>query len=227
MSAISDRLNAVRARIALACAAAGRDPAEVGLIAVSKTHSAAAIVQAHGAGQLDFGENYAQELRDKARELGELTPPVRWHYIGRIQSNKAKYIAPVSARVHAVQSVRHAEALVQRAPGALKVLVAVNQGAEDTKAGVAPADALEVCEDISRVAGIELVGLMTLPPPTDDPEAGAPYFEELADLAARGRARGLSLHELSMGMSHDFEVAIRYGATWIRVGTAIFGPRQA
>lgn len=225
MSAIAERLAAVRGRIAAACAAAGRDPSEVGLIAVSKTHPASAILQAHAAGHVDFGENYAQELRDKARDLTALRPPVRWHYIGRIQTNKAKFIAPVSARIHAVESARHAEALAQRAAGTLKVLVAVHQGGEASKSGVPPSRVLDVCAEISRLASIEVVGLMSLPPPTPDPEDAAPYFAELADLAARGRARGLGLTELSMGMSHDYEVAIRYGATWVRVGTAIFGPR--
>jgi pyridoxal phosphate enzyme (YggS family) len=221
----AERLAAVRARVAAACAACGRDPASVGLIAVGKTFPAEAVAAVHGAGQVDFGENYAQELRDKAAALAGSTPPIRWHFIGRIQTNKAKMIAPVAYRVHAVEEVRQAEALAARAPGPLDVLVAVNQGGEDTKGGVRPSEALERCAAVDAVPGVRVVGLMTLPPPTEDPEDSAPYFEELAALAAAGRARGLALNELSMGMSHDFEVAIRHGATWVRVGTAIFGAR--
>lgn len=227
MTSIHDNLTAVRARIQRACAACGREPEEIGLIAVSKKHPAAAILQAHGQGQLDFGENYAQELRDKGAELSALRPPVRWHYVGQIQSNKAKYIAPLAYRVHALESARHARALAKRATDTVHALVAVNVGGERSKGGVEPSEALRVCAEIHEVEGVRVVGLMTLPPPVDDPNDSAPYFEQLADLAARGRAAGMPLEELSMGMSHDFEVAIRYGATWIRVGTAIFGPREA
>lgn len=191
------------------------------LIAVSKTFPLAAIVEARAAGQAHFGESYAQELRDKAREL----PDATWHFIGRIQTNKAKYIAPVAHRVHALETIDQAEALSKRAPGPLRCLVAVNVGGEESKGGVPPADALERCGALARVAHIEVVGLMCLPPWRDDPEDVAPFFEELADLAARGRARGMPLTELSMGMSHDYRVAIRHGATWVRVGTAIFGSR--
>jgi pyridoxal phosphate enzyme (YggS family) len=219
---IAERLATVRAGIDRACVAAGRDPSEVKLVAVTKTFGADAIRQAQAAGQVDFGESYAQELRDKAREL----QGVRWHFIGRLQTNKAKYVAPVAYRIHALEDVHQAEALLQRAPGPLKALVSVNTGGEATKGGVAPADVLDRCDALHRLDGLEIVGLMTLPPYTEDPEGAAPFFEEVADLAARGRARGLPLTELSMGMSHDYEVAVRHGATWVRVGTAIFGERD-
>ena len=218
---VAERLGRVEARIRAACAAAGRDREEVGLIAVSKTHPVEAVSAALSAGQLDFGESYPQELRDKAA----LIEGLRWHFIGRLQRNKAKYVAPVAYRVHALQSVAQAEALAKRAPAELACLLAVNLGGEATKGGVDPSEALERCASLHATPGIRVVGLMTLPPFRPDPEDVAPFFEELADLAARGRSRGLPLHELSMGMSHDFEVAIRYGATWVRVGTAIFGPR--
>jgi len=222
---IADRLAKVRAAIADACAAAERDPSEVHLVAVSKTHPPEMIRAAYAAGQRDFGENYAQELRDKARALADLAD-LRWHYIGRIQSNKAKYIAPAAVRIHAVDSVDHARALVDRADGRpLGCLVSVNVADEDTKGGVLASTALDLCRALHAEPGVDLKGLMTMPPPTDDPEDAAPFFARLADLAARGRAEGLPLTELSMGMSGDYPVAIRHGATWVRIGTAIFGAR--
>lgn len=218
---IREGLARVRARIDAACLAAGRDPSEVSLVAVSKTFPIEALREARDAGQLDLGESYAQELRDKAAALDG----VRWHFIGRLQTNKAKYVAPVAYRIHALETVEQAEALAKRAPGPLKCLVSVHTGDEESKGGVPPAQVLERCRALAAVPGIEVVGLMTLPPYTEDPEGAAPHFAEVAALAARGRAEGLPLTELSMGMSHDFEVAIRHGATWVRVGTAIFGAR--
>lgn len=222
MTDVVARLHAVQGRVLRACEAAGRDPADVHLVAVSKVHPASAVAACAAAGQVDFGESYAQELRDKAAEIAA---PVRWHFIGRLQSNKAKYVAPVAHRVHALEEVRHAEALVARAPDGVDALVAVNVGGEETKGGVAPSDVLDRVRALSAVDGLRVRGLMTLPPYREDPEDVAPFFAEVADLAARGRADGHALHELSMGMTHDFEVAIRHGATWIRVGTAIFGER--
>ena len=223
MTSLADRLHNVYARLAAACTAAGRDSSEVKLIAVSKTFPAEILQSAYDAGQRHFGESYAQELRDKAPALPR---DAVWHYVGRLQTNKAKYVAPHAHRVHALETVAQAEALARRAPGPLSCLVSVNVGGEASKGGVLPAEVLSRCAALHAVPGIEVVGLMTLPPPSDDPEDAAPFFAQLADLAAQGRDRGLPLHELSMGMSHDFEVAVRYGATWVRVGTAIFGPRR-
>ena len=224
MSDVLTRLARVRAQVDGACEAAGRDPSEVQLVAVSKRHPATAISAALEGGQLDFGENYAQELRDKADELS--ASPIRWHYIGRLQSNKAKYIAPHAFRVHALEEVRHAEALVQRSEGrGVDALVAVNVGGEEQKGGLLPGELLERVRVLSRLEGLRLRGLMTLPPVREDPEDVAPFFAEVADLLARCQDDGHPMRELSMGMSHDFPVAIRHGATWVRVGTAIFGPR--
>lgn len=220
---IGARLAAVNAGIEQACRACGRDPSSVGLVAVSKRHPPEAIRAAFEAGQVDFGENYAQELRDKGKTLADLD--LRWHFIGRLQSNKAKYVAPLATRMHSLESVSQAEALAKRAPAPLKCLVTVHLGEEATKSGVPPSDALRRCEALAAVDNIEIVGLMALPPFREDPEDVAPYFEELAHIAAEGRERGLPLTELSMGMSHDYAVAIRYGATWVRIGTAVFGPR--
>jgi len=218
---IARRLAEVRAAIDAACEEAGRPTGSVQLVAVSKTFPVEAVREAQRAGQVHFGESYAQELRDKAREL----PGVAWHFIGRLQTNKARYVAPVAHRVHALETVEQAEALSRRLDRPLRCLVSVNVGGEETKGGVAPPRALDRCAELSRVPNIEIVGLTCLPPWREDPEDVAPFFEELASLATDGRARGLPLHELSMGMSHDFRVAIRHGATWVRVGTAIFGER--
>ena len=220
---LADRYRAVLARVGEACREAGRNPDSVSLIAVSKTHPAERIRDVMSHGQLHFGESYAQELRDKGAQV---QGPC-WHFIGRIQTNKAKYIAPVAYRVHALESVRQAEALAARAPGTLHALMSVNVGREASKGGVLPEDVLDQAKALSRVKGIELCGLMTLPPTAEDPEDTAPFFAELAHLASEGRREGLPLLELSMGMSHDFHVAVRHGATWVRVGTALFGPRVA
>ncbi len=222
---IAERLVAVRRDVADACARAGRDPASVKLVAVSKTMPVEALQAAYDAGQRVFGENYAQELRDKARAL---PADVEWHFIGRLQANKAKYVAPVAARVHALEAADQAAALAARLPPErmLNVLISVNVGGEDTKGGVAPAALPAAVDAISAVPGIRVVGLMTLPPPREDPAEMAPFFAELAALAAAERARGRGeITELSMGTSHDYAFAIVHGATWVRVGTAIFGAR--
>lgn len=221
---IAERLAAVRAGVAAACAAAGRAEDAVTLVAITKTVPPERIREAYAAGQRHFGENYAQELRDKARALADL-PDLCWHFVGRLQKNKAKYVAPVATRVHAVEDVDTAVALVDRATGPVSCLVMVNVADESSKGGVPAGAALALCERLHAVPGVALRGLMALPPPADDPEASAPHFAALAALAAEGRRRGLPLHELSMGMSHDYAVAIRHGATFVRVGTAIFGER--
>ena len=219
---LPERYAMVQKRIATACEDAGRAVTDVGLIAVSKTFPLEDIQTVAQLGQIDFGESYAQELARKAEGLAS----ARWHFIGRIQTNKAKYIAASAHRVHALETVRQAEALVRRAPTTLNALLSVNIAHEASKSGVLPAQALERIEALSTIEGLNVCGLMTLPPYTEDPEDSAPFFEELADLAKRGRQRGLPLDELSMGMSHDAHVAIRYGATWVRIGTAIFGGRS-
>lgn len=224
---VAERLTRVKEQIAAACVEAGRSPREVRLVAVSKTHPVEAIRAAYAAGQRDFGENYAQELRDKARELSDLDD-LRWHYVGRLQSNKARYIAPVCVRVHALDAPRHAEALAKRAPEGrdVPVLVSVNVAEDEAKSGTADDEALALCRELHAMDRIALKGLFTMPPHTDDPEDVAPVFARLRRLAERGRSDGLPLDELSMGMTHDFRVAIREGATWVRIGTAIFGERS-
>ncbi len=229
-TSIADRYREVRARVDAACVAAGRAPADVTLVAVSKTHPASAIREALAAGARDFGENYAQELAEKQRELGGATGELRdarWHYIGRLQRNKAKLVAGQVALVHAVDSVELAAELGKRAGGVIQpVLIAVNLGGEDSKGGVTAAAAPALARAIIATAGVRLDGLMTLPPPSDDPDANRAVFAELAALRDRlAAALGAALPVLSMGMSDDFEVAIACGSTHVRVGTAIFGAR--
>ena len=220
---ISEQLAVIRASVEAATRAAGRPAGAVRLVAVSKTFPESAIEEAYAAGQRVFGENYPQELRDKAASLAAFD--IEWHFIGRLQKNKAKYVAAAASWVHAIESVEQAEALAARRASPISVLVAVNVANEASKGGIATADALGLCERLAKIDNVDLRGLMCLPPPSEDPEDSAPYFAALADLAARGRSMGLPLTELSMGMSHDFAVAIRHGATLVRVGSAIFGAR--
>jgi pyridoxal phosphate enzyme (YggS family) len=225
---LSARLAAVRARVAEAALAAGRDPEQVRLLAVSKTKPASQIREAYAAGQRDFGENYVQELTAKAEELADL-PDLRWHVIGHLQRNKCKQVARLASVVHSVDSARLAAELDKRAAeagrGRLLVLVEVNVGGEAQKTGCAPAELGAVLESIDACPGLLLTGLMTVPPHTEDPAGARPYFDRLVALrdAHGGRER---LPELSMGMTYDLEHAVAAGATWVRVGTAIFGARS-
>jgi pyridoxal phosphate enzyme (YggS family) len=223
---IAERWYAVAAQVAAACARAGRSPAEVTLVAVSKTHPAEAVRAAAAAGARDFGESYAQELATKRQACGELGG-ARWHFIGRLQRNKAKLVAGRVALVHAVDSVELAEELAKRAQGAVQpILIAVNVAGEATKGGVDPAAAPALAAAIARVPGVRLDGLMTIPPPSDDPEASRGSFLALRALRDRLQQElGAPLPALSMGMSDDYEVAIACGATHVRIGTAIFGAR--
>lgn len=217
---IAANLARVRAEVRDATLAAGRPDGSVRLIAVSKLQPVDALRAALSAGQVDFGENYAQELRDKADQLG---PMPRWHFIGALQRNKAKYVVGRAELVHDVDSLALAEELGKRAlPRAIGVLLGVNVGREPQKSGILPEALLDLAHAVHAVPGVALRGLMCIPPAEGDP---APHFAALAELAARGRADGLPLDELSMGMSHDYPVAIRHGATLVRVGTAIFGAR--
>jgi hypothetical protein len=229
---IADNWRAVEARVAAACERAGRSAAEVTIVAVSKTHPADAVRAAWAAGATDFGENYAQELATKLAELAAtpaLQPPraIRWHFIGRLQRNKARLVAGRVALVHAVDTVELAQELARRAGGVVQpILLAVNLGGEATKGGITAAAAPAIARALAGVAGVSLDGLMTMPPPSDDPEASRPHFAGLRALRDRLQDDlGRPLPVLSMGMSHDFEIAIACGATHVRIGTAIFGSR--
>jgi len=216
---IAEALAETHARIARAAEGAGREPASVRLVAVSKTKPAAAIREAYAAGQRDFGENYAQELSEKAAELADL-PELRWHFIGHLQSNKAKLVATVAAMVQTVDSASLATALARRLPTGrvLEVLVEVNVGGEEQKHGAQPADLPAIFAAIRTEPSLSLRGLMTVPP--NDLDRARHAFEALAKLRTE---HGLT--ELSMGMSADLELAVTAGATIVRVGSAIFGSR--
>ncbi len=222
---IAQRLHTITARVAAAEAAAGRAPGSVSLLAVSKTRSIDEINQAAAAGQREFGESRAQELRDKRAAC----PALSWHFIGPLQKNKIKYLVGKVALIHSVDTLALAAAISDRAQrvetAPVSVLLQVNIGQEDSKRGAAPEQALAVAAAMASLPGISLRGLMAIPPRVSDPRDAAPWFAAMAALAAEGRARGLPLEELSMGMSSDFAVAIAHGATLVRVGTAIFGPR--
>lgn len=219
---IARALHGVRARIDAACARAGRARGNVRLVAVSKMHGADAVRAAYAAGQRTFGENYVQELREKAEALADLVD-LRWSFIGHLQRNKAKDVVRVAEMVETVDSERLAIELARQAEAAsrrLPILVEVNIAGEAQKSGVAPRDVTALLTMIRALPSLEVRGLMCVPPASDVAEASRPHFRALRELA---EAHGLV--ELSMGMTSDFEIAIEEGATSIRVGTAIFGAR--
>jgi PLP dependent protein len=223
---IADALARVRDRIARAAEAASRDPGSVQLIAVSKTKPASAIREAYAAGQRDFGENYAQELAQKSEELADL-PDLRWHFIGHLQSNKARLIARPAHVVHTVDTPALARELGKRVAkeprDPLPVLVEVNVSGEPQKHGTTPSNLAALLSAVDAEPSLTLHGLMTMPP--NDLEAARRAFEALVSLRSLhgGRTR---LPDLSMGMSTDLEVAIACGSTLVRVGTSIFGGRS-
>lgn len=234
MNPVAQRLQQVRERIQVAAERAGRDPETVRLLAVSKTHPVEAIVEAYGAGQRDFGENYVQELTAKAEALAHLSD-LRWHLIGHLQRNKVKQAIRYANAIHSVHSAELAAELGRRhralfgpdqPPSVRRILIEVNIGREPQKSGVDPEQLEPVVSAVAGESGLELRGLMCVPPISDDPEKSLPYFQALAQL--RDRHGGAErLPELSMGMTFDLEPAIRAGATLVRVGTAIFGERPA
>lgn len=222
---IAESLSTVRKRIHDAALACMRNPADITLVAVSKTRPIADIEAALSAGQHHFGENYAQELRDKADAMPR--PDIRWHFIGALQRNKVKYVVGRAGLVHDVDNPALAEEISKRSvQRPTSILLGVNIGREPQKSGWMPDQVLSVAPALAALPNLNVEGLMCIPPAVENPEDAAPFFEEMADLARRGRDAGLPFHHLSMGMSHDFPVAIRYGATLVRVGTAIFGARS-
>jgi pyridoxal phosphate enzyme (YggS family) len=228
MATIEVNLQAVRERIAAAARACGRNPDTIALIAVSKTFNADAVAAAHAYGQLAFGENYVQEALAKIATFTSATPPLEWHFIGPIQSNKTRQIAAGFAWVHSVDRLKIAERLAAaRAPGAnpLNVCLQVNIGGETSKSGVAPAALPALARAVNALPALRLRGLMTVPPPSQDPAQQRRYFAELRALKEQLTTAGIALDTLSMGMSADLEAAIAEGATLVRVGTAIFGQR--
>ena len=228
MSEIAENLARVRERMEAAARRSGRDPESVRLVAVSKTADAERVRQAIEAGAKILGENYVQEAQKKIDVLGH---EIAWHFIGHLQTNKAKAAAGLFDFIHSVDSLNLAQELGRRAKlqeKVLPVLLEVNLAGEVTKFGAREKEIFLLAEKLSGMEGIEVKGLMTMPPFFEDPEASRPYFVELRKMGerlAREKIPGISVEELSMGMSNDFEVAVEEGATLVRVGTAIFGPR--
>ncbi len=233
--AIARRLEAVRERIARACRRAGRRPEDVTLVGITKTFPPEAAAAARRAGLRDFGENRVQELVAKAAALpGEiLGGDLRWHMVGHLQRNKARDVVACADLFHALDSLRLAEELDRRAAEAgrlMPCLVQVNVSGEASKFGLDPDQTLAMLDRLAPYENLRVLGLMTLAAPADDPETVRPQFRLLRDLFEACRVRGaprVEMRYLSMGMSGDFEVAIEEGATHVRLGTALFGPRTA
>lgn len=213
-------LQKLEERIARACERANRLPTEVTLVAVTKGVGAAAIREAFAWGVRNFGENRVQEAEGKIEQLCDLKPHLTWHMVGHLQSNKAKVAVGLFDVIHSVDSVRLAEILSRRAQGRLSILLQVNISGEATKSGFAPDKVTEAATEIKRLSNLEIKGLMTIAPLTNNPEEVRPVFRRLRELRHR-----LGLEHLSMGMTDDFEVAIEEGATIVRIGRAIFGER--
>ncbi|AUO26108.1 MULTISPECIES: YggS family pyridoxal phosphate-dependent enzyme [unclassified Pseudomonas] len=224
MSTIADNIGLVSERIRAAAEAAQRDAGSVHLLAVSKTKPAQAVREAYAAGMRDFGENYLQEALGKQAELTDL--PLSWHFIGPIQSNKTRAIAENFAWVHSVDRLKIAQRLSEQRPAdlpPLNICIQVNVSGEASKSGCTPADLPALAEAISALPRLKLRGLMAIPEPTDDRAEQDAAFATVRDLQA---SLDLGLDTLSMGMSHDLESAIAQGATWVRIGTALFGARD-
>jgi len=231
---IGDNLQGVISRIARAAAAAGRPPGSVRLLAVSKTHPPARIAEAYGAGQRAFGENYVQEALEKMETLAALlgregAGALEWHLIGPLQSNKTRAAAERFDWVQSVDREKIARRLSEQRPAALaplNVLIEVNLSGEPSKSGIAAEAAAGLAHTVAALPRLRLRGLMSIPAPSSDKAEQRAAFRAVRELFERLRAEGLELDTLSMGMSDDMEAAIEEGATMVRIGTAIFGPRE-
>lgn len=217
-SAIREKLDVVESRISAAAERAGRRREEITLMAVTKKFPAAVIREAYDAGLRHFGENYVQEFEQKSPELSDLSGAT-FHLIGHLQSNKARRAAELFQSIDTVDSARLA-ARLEQAGRPLEVMIEVKLSEEEAKSGAAPEQLSEIIDAVRGSANLKLLGLMTMPPWSEDPELSRPYFRRLRELAGR-----YGLQALSMGMSHDLEVGIEEGATHVRVGTALFGRR--
>lgn len=226
---IRENLEEVRGKIKAACQRAGREEGAVTLIAVSKTKPLEDLREAYEAGARDFGENKVQELTEK---IPEMPKDVRWHMIGHLQRNKVKYIVGKVYMIHGVDSFRLAEEISKEAVKqgvSVRILMEVNVAQEETKFGISVAEAPLLAEQIAKLPGISLQGLMTIAPYVDDPEENREIFAKLRQLAvdiSRKNIDNICMNVLSMGMTGDYEVAIEEGATYVRVGTGIFGERN-
>jgi pyridoxal phosphate enzyme (YggS family) len=226
---MKERYQKILAEIAEAAIAADRAPESVRLVAVSKTMNAEIVGQAIAAGVTLLGENYIQEARDKFNQLSAHS--ATWHFIGHLQSNKAKYAVRMFDLIHSVDSLKIAKALDKSAQKIAKtqgILIQVNNSGENSKSGVAESECIELIREISMLDNVAIKGLMTMPPFFDDPDRARPYFKalrELRDEVVAQNITGVCMDELSMGMSGDYKAAISEGATLVRIGTAIFGER--
>ena len=225
---ISSNLTEILEKIKAAALKAGRDPAKVRLVAVSKTKPASMIEEALAVGQTIFGENYVQEFVAKATEA---KLPVEWHFIGHLQSNKVKYIAGLTSLIHSVDRLSLAEEINRqwaKTGRVCDILIQVNISGEATKSGTTSEEAINLVRQVSILENLRICGLMTMPPFFDNPDGARPYFSGLRALSKEIESlhiNNVSMKELSMGMSGDFEVAIEEGATLVRIGSAIFGGR--
>ena len=225
---IAANINRTRQQIADVCRQCGRSPEDVRLVAVSKKKPSTAIEAAVAAGQTLFGESYVQECVAK---IDEVSADAEWHFIGALQSNKVKYLRGKVAMIHSVDRLSLAEEIDRqwaKDGASVDILIQVNLGEEDTKAGTTASQLIELVRRVAPLEHLRIKGLMALPPWEEDPEATRPYFRQLRELAAQVTALNLphvAMEELSMGMSHDFAVAIEEGATMVRIGTALFGER--
>jgi pyridoxal phosphate enzyme (YggS family) len=247
MSSIKENYLKVMEQIMKAAQRSGRDSGEVKLVAVSKTVEVARVQEAIEAGVSILGENYVQEAQKKIEELGQLActepasrslaegrrfgegRPVAWHFIGHLQSNKAKYAVRLFDMIHSLDSIELAEELNRRAEREgqiVKVMIEVNLSGETTKFGTEEEKAFDIARKVLNLKALSLMGLMTMPPYFDDSELSRPYYIRLRELKEKMIKEGIPLRDLSMGMSNDFEIAIEEGATFVRVGTAIFGERK-
>ncbi|RPJ01213.1 MAG: YggS family pyridoxal phosphate-dependent enzyme [Deltaproteobacteria bacterium] len=226
MSSVKENVLRVMERIEQAARRSGRDPREVKLVAVSKTVEPARVQEAIEAGVSILGENSVQEAQQKIETLGR---PVAWHFIGHLQSNKAKVAVQLFDMVHSLDSIHLAEELNRRAAQANRVIpcfIEINLAREETKFGADEAKLLNLAKRAADLDHLSLQGLMTMPPFFEVPDESRPYFVELRKWKERLEREGVPVRELSMGMSNDFEIAIEEGATYVRVGTAIFGQRK-
>lgn len=226
---IKDNMEKVNKEIAIACERSGRNTNQVTLIAVSKTKPIPMLMEAYDAGARDFGENKVQELVDK---IPKLPQDIRWHMIGHLQRNKVKYIVDKVYLIHSVDSLRLAEEISKEATKkhiTVKILLEVNVACEETKFGTTSDEVVNLAEEIAKLPGISIQGLMTIAPYVENPEENRKYFHKLKQLSVDIKSKNIDnvcMNVLSMGMTGDYRVAIEEGATYVRVGTGIFGERD-
>lgn len=228
MIRVTENLRKIRDLLDISAQKSGRDPASVKLVAVSKKHPVAAVLEAAAAGQRDFGENFVQEGIDKIENAGR--DDLVWHFIGHLQSNKTRDAAKYFDWVHTIDRLKIARRLNEQRPAdlpPLNVCIEVNVDHEASKSGVAPADAVDLAAEVASFDRLALRGFMCIPEPTEDTNRQRQAFAKMRDILEQARSRGLDVDTLSMGMTADYETAIAQGATIVRIGTAIFGTRPA